>query len=217
MSFILDALRKSETERQKAQVPGIGDAPMVVHQAHVPRWTVGLIACLSIGLVVLGWFWLRNAGTGMDQGVAVSPPQATAGAATSSTTTTAPVAAMDSVAFPIGEVRDLSEEARQGTVAPTAADVENTPAPQATTPAAPEVLAVPMLTLAQYRATGGALPELNLELHVYSPSQAERFVFINSSKYVEGQTLTEGPRLGAITQDGAVLIHQGRSLLLPRE
>ena len=76
---------------------------------------------------------------------------------------------------------------------------------------------MPMLTLAQYRASGGALPELNLELHVYSPTAAERFVFINSSKYVEGQTLAEGPRLGAITQDGAVLVHEGRSLLLPRE
>ena len=79
------------------------------------------------------------------------------------------------------------------------------------------MVAAPMLTLAQYRASGGALPELNLELHVYSTTAAERFVFINSSKYVEGQTLAEGPRLGAITEDGAILIHQGRSLLLPRE
>ena len=228
MSFILDALRKSETERQKAQVPGIGDAPMVVHQKHVPRWTVGLIACLSAGLVVLGWFWLRDAGTGTDRGVAASSTQTATGVAASSsqalpdTTTPAtppasPLAAMGSVSFPLGEVRDLSEEARQSAVAPAAAGVGNAPSPAVTTPAAPEVLAVPMLTLAQYRATGGALPELNLELHVYSPTAAERFVFINSSKYVEGETLAEGPRLGAITQDGAILVHEGRSLLLPRE
>lgn len=218
MSFILDALRKSETERQKAQVPGIGDAPMVVHQKHVPRWTVGLIACLSAGLVVLGWFWLRDAGTDTEeQGAAVSPTQATAGAAASSTTPTAPVAAMASAVVPIREIRNLSEEARQGSDAPAAAGAGNAPAPRAATPEAPEVPAVPMLTLAQYRASGGALPELNLELHVYSPTAAERFVFINSSKYVEGQTLAEGPRLGAITQDGAVLVHEGRSLLLPRE
>lgn len=228
MSFILDALRKSETERQKAQVPGVGDAPMVVHQKHVPRWTVGLIACLSAGLVVLGWFWLRDAGTGTDQGVAASSTQTTTGVAasssrtlpdtaTSSTAPASPLAAMGSVSLPVGEVRDLSEEARQSAVAPSVADVENAPAPQVTPPATPEALAAPMLTLAQYRASGGALPELNLELHVYSPTAAERFVFINSSKYVEGQTLAEGPRLGAITQDGAVLVHEGRSLLLPRE
>lgn len=227
MSFILDALRKSETERQKAQVPGIGDAPLVVHQKHVPRWTVGLIACLSVGLVVLGWFWLRDAGTGAEQDMATAStqatsaagvaPQAVTGTATSSTPQASPAGAVDTVSFRIGEIRDLSEEALQGAVATSVADAANAPAQPATAALAPEVLAAPMLTLAQYRATGGALPELNLELHVFSPAAAERFVFINSTKYVEGQTLTEGPRLGAITPDGAVLIHEGRSLLLPRE
>ena len=227
MSFILDALRKSETERQKAQVPGIGDAPLVVHQKHVPRWTVGLIACLSAGLVVLGWFWLRGAGTGADPDMAAAStqatsaaavaPQAVAGTAASSAPPASPAGAVDTVSFRIGEIRDLSEEALQGTVTTSVADAAGAPAPPATTSPAPEVLAAPMLTLAQYRASGGALPELNLELHVYSPAAAERFVFINSTKYVEGQTLAEGPRLGAITQDGAVLVHEGRPLLLPRE
>ena len=226
MSFILDALRKSETERQKAQVPGIGDAPMVVHQKHVPRWTVGLIACLSAGLVVLGWFWLRDSGT--DMGLAASSTQTTTsgaassaltsgGSAASSTPPAVPIAAMAPVARPDGEVRDLSAEARQITVAPDPASAGSPTAQAAAVPATPEAFAAPMLTLAQYRATGGALPELNLELHVYSPAAAERFVFINSSKYVEGQPLAEGPLLGAITEDGAVLVHQGRSLLLPRE
>ena len=231
MSFILDALRKSETERQKAQVPGIGDAPLVVHQKHVPRWTVGLIAGLSVGLVVLGWFWLRDTGTGAGQDtadVAVSSTQTATGAATSSgetltgaaaspTPPASPETASASVSQPVGEVRDLSAEALRTTGSPSPAGGDSAPASSAAIPATPATLAAPMLTLAQYRASGGALPELNLELHVYSPTAAERFVFINSSKYVEGQTLDEGPRLGAITQDGAVLIHQGRSLLLPRE
>ncbi len=235
MSFILDALRKSEMERQKAQVPGIGDAPLVVRQKHVPRWTVGLIACLSAGLLVLGWFWLRDAGTGADRDMAAAPaqansaapaqansaaavaPQAVTGTSASSASQASPGGAADTVSFRPGEVGDLSEEALRGTVATRVAGGENVPAQPPPAVLAPEVLAAPMLTLAQYRATGGALPELNLELHVYSPAAAERFVFINSTKYVEGQTLTEGPRLGAITQDGAVLVHEGRSLLLPRE
>ena len=228
MSFILDALRKSETERQKAQVPGIGDAPLVVHQKHVPRWTVGLIAGLSVCLVALGWFWLRDGETGMDQdaasvaasstqtitGSATSNTESDSGAAISSTPTAPPAASISPVSSPAGEVRDLSAEALQATAAPSPAGTSIAPTPQ---PATPEVFAAPMFTLAQYRASGGALPVLNLELHVYSPAAAERFVFINSSKYVEGQTLAEGPRLGAITVDGAVLVHQGRSLLLPRE
>lgn len=259
MSFILDALRKSETERRKAQVPGIGDTPLVVHEQHVPRWAVGVIAGLIVCLLTLGGFWLRDRGANPDAvGEAASaslrPATPAAGAmppAAPSTPTSAPsAAAADSMAFsagsttPIplapGEVRDLSAEARQATpgsnrprgvtadgippgdMAADAAGRAAAAAPTATTPAATtfavsEIPAAPTLTLAQYRASGSALPELHLELHVYSPAAAERFVFINSSKYVEGQTLAEGPRLSAITQQGAVLIHQGQRLLLPRE
>ena len=229
MSFILDALRKSETERQKTQVPGIGDAPLVVHQKHVPRWTVGLIAGLSVGLVVLGWFWLRDTGADQDPasvaassvqsigGAAASSGEANTGTAISSTPPSSPETASAPVSQPLGEVRDLSTEALQTTVSPSPARDGSAPAPAAAIPATSVVFAAPMFTLAQYRASGGSLPELNLELHVYSPTAAERFVFINSSKYEEGQMLAEGPRLGAITEDGAVLIHEGRSLLLPRE
>ena len=242
MSFILDALRKSETERQNAQVPGIGDAPMVVHQKQVPKWAVGMIAGLSACLVILGWFWLRESGTSIypdaagptasstltitgDTAAPAHTPidgagasvAASAGAAGLTTRPADPVAAMAPVSRPAGEVRDLSVEARQVTVGPGPAGSGSPTAQTSVTPAMSDPIAAPMLTLAQYRASGGALPELNLELHVYSPIAAERFVFINSSKYVEGQTLTEGPRLGAITQDGAILIHQGQSLLLPRE
>ena len=177
MSFILDALRKSETERRKAQGPGIGDAPMVVHQKHVPRWTVGLIASLSVGLVVVGWFWLRDTGTGTDRdpvGVAASSaPTMTGGAASTSDAVAgadvptappasiAPAIAPDS--RPAGEVSDLSAEALLATAAPDPAGVRSAPtsqaaapSPQAVSTAAPESLAAPMLTLAQYRASGGA-------------------------------------------------------------
>ena len=220
MSFILDALRKSETERQKAQVPGIGDSPLVVHRNHVPKWMVGVIAGLSACLVALVWVWLRETGIDSEQnvaGVTDSTAQTTTGAATASAPPAPPASTTAPAARQSGEVRDLSVEARRATVSPDATGDGRSPATTAAPPVMPEVAAVSMVTLAQYRASGGALPELNLELHVYSPTAAERFVFINSAKYVEGQTLVEGPRLGAITEAGAVLLHQGRSLLLPRE
>ena len=141
------------------------------------------------------------------------------GTATSSTPQASPAGGVDTVSFRIGEIRDLSEEALQGTAATSMADAESAPAPApaAATALAPEVLAAPMLTLAQYRATGGNPAGTESGIARLQSTAAERFVFINSTKYVEGQTLTEGPRLGAITQDGAVLVHEGRSLLLPRE
>ncbi|HKE92811.1 MAG TPA: general secretion pathway protein GspB, partial [Povalibacter sp.] len=66
-------------------------------------------------------------------------------------------------------------------------------------------------------AAGTSLPEMRLDIHVYSNTPAERFVFINMRKYTEGQTLSEGPTLERITPDGAILNQQGLRFLLPRQ
>ena len=210
MSFILDALRKSETERQKSEVPKIGDVPLVVHRNQLPRWTVGVIAglCACVGWLV--WAWLRDAEPSAppdDASVAAAPT-----ASSASASGVAPVARQSS------EIRDLSVEAQQATGSAASGGVEDSSAsPAVARPLERAVSAAPIRTLAQFRASGGALPAMNLELHVYSTSAAERFVFINSAKYVEGDTLAEGARLGAITEEGAVLVYQGQSLLLSRE
>jgi hypothetical protein len=60
------------------------------------------------------------------------------------------------------------------------------------------------------------LQSLSLDLHVYAARKEDRFVFINLSKYQEGQILKEGPRIEAITNDGVILQYQGERFLLPR-
>ena len=66
-------------------------------------------------------------------------------------------------------------------------------------------------------ASGTALPELHLDIHVHSANPAERFVFVNMRKYVEGQALKEGPTVERITADGVVLNQHGLRFLLPRQ
>jgi general secretion pathway protein B len=61
------------------------------------------------------------------------------------------------------------------------------------------------------------MPELKLELHVYANRPADRFVFINSHKYREGETLQEGATVESITRDGVVLSARGNRFLLPRD
>ena len=63
-------------------------------------------------------------------------------------------------------------------------------------------------------AQGAQLPELRLDLHVYDPDPAKRFVFINMRKAREGESLTGGIRVDRITRNGAQLSYQGRSFLL---
>ena len=61
------------------------------------------------------------------------------------------------------------------------------------------------------------LPDLHLDIHVYSGESADRFVFINMTKYRENGKLSEGPVVKQITPDGVVLGYQGTDFLLPRE
>jgi general secretion pathway protein B len=96
--------------------------------------------------------------------------------------------------------------------APAVAPASVPPQPEAQ-PAQDEVLPTPM----DLAASGTSLPELHLDIHVYSAKPAERFVFVNMRKYTEGQALKEGPTLERITSDGAILNQHGLRFLLPRQ
>jgi len=77
---------------------------------------------------------------------------------------------------------------------------------------------VAQLTFNDLRASGNInLPDLNMNIHVYSVKPADRFVFINMKQYRENATLAEGPVLREITAEGVVLEFAGASFLLPRD
>ena len=63
-------------------------------------------------------------------------------------------------------------------------------------------------------AQGNQLPDLRLDLHVYDPDPASRFVFLNMRKLREGETLPEGVRVDQITQTGVELTYRGRRFTL---
>jgi general secretion pathway protein B len=61
------------------------------------------------------------------------------------------------------------------------------------------------------------LPNLHLDIHVYSDIPEDRFVFINMSKQRENSKLTEGPVVKEILPEGVILEYQGTSFLLTRD
>ncbi len=62
-----------------------------------------------------------------------------------------------------------------------------------------------------------SLAPMHVDIHVYSDNPSERFVFINMRKYNEGDKTSEGPVVERIDKTGAILSHQGRRFLLPRD
>src|SRR5690606_26193118 len=83
VSFILDALRKSERERRQDAAPGIARIPDAVPPRTTPTWAIATIAALGVGVVVLGGAWIHAlitapAGTAAHVGgTRLDEPQAT--------------------------------------------------------------------------------------------------------------------------------------------
>ncbi len=203
MSFILDALRKSENERQQSAVPGISDVPAVVHSTRVPKWILGVVAALSAGVIFLGWAWWQS--TTVDEtGIANVRP-----------TGVLPRGPTESPAMTADSVRNLARE-------PAASETQTiSPPPAAATPPVVEpatpriVIGAP--TMMELLAAGTVLPELTLEFHVFSSTPAQRLVHINSLSYREGDILPEGPRVISITAEGVILDFRGQDFLLAPE
>jgi general secretion pathway protein B len=235
MSFILDALKKSELERQRQTTPGLIDVGSAAPRSGLPLWAWLIGALLAVNLVVLGFVLLRRGGTAAPPVASSvrSPapgtvPGGIAGAAQESSVDHAVAASasavdhfspMDGAPTYAPEV-PVVESAGPGADTTTARSAARRPPPATRAPETKvaedteEVL--PTLSELSSSTTEG-LPELHLDVHVFATVPADRFVFINGRKYHEGMKLQEGPLLERIRRDGIVLNYQGVRFLLPRE
>jgi general secretion pathway protein B len=276
MSFILDALRRSEHERQRQAGPALVEAPIAPPRVRSNPWATAAIALLVVNLAAIGVLLLMRSNG--EQAAVPAPaatpsaqsPQASAPAQLplpqpiphSTPTAVPPVAAAPS-ALPGGtlpaaartppmlrpaepapplpgrnpleaEVVEESPPLDDEAVARAAAPPPGPPAvvraptrggtvvyqplselePVTSRPSSAPASNLP--TADELTARGG-LPELKLELHVYSSKPPERFVFVNGSRYREGDTTREGAQVEEITRDGVVMNLRGNRFLLPRE
>ncbi|NND53972.1 MAG: GspB domain-containing protein [Gammaproteobacteria bacterium] len=212
MSFILDALRKSEAERQRNRAPGVADMQRTGTKQSRSLWLplAALLAGLNIALLALLWFNNER-----------SPDTVPAAPATAPMMPAATVAA-DDTARSLSDEMAMDEPARYAAIAPpdsltqpAADDIEIPPAP-VSRPA--PVSSDRMLTVTEAMLNGSLkVQPLRLELHVYSDKPSERFVFINTSRYAEGDKTREGAIVRAINEEGVILSFDGRNFLLARE
>ncbi len=237
MSFILDALRKSENAHQRHGGPALAEVPIARRREGRPWWVWSIAALLGINLIVLLVVLLRSPEP-VPVAQVVPPPAAVAStpvvpaplAATAPAQTTALPAPVDPAATSAMPARSLAEEAAASTeptdpdapaLAATAPDRApivrplNSGAPAATSQTGGEENLPTLNELTGNRAVG--MPPMHLDIHVFSTNPAERFVFINMRKYTEGATLTEGPVLEKIRTDGVVLNQRGFRFVLPRQ
>lgn len=208
MSFILDALKKSETERQQQGSAEFAAIPTNPGSVSLPRWLwiVGLL--LAVNLAVLIVLLLLPDSPPTQSGTLSSASQATPQQQLQPSFTDQVAAASQN----LPDKQDEPATARVPDKHPAVQPVLISQNPSAI----PSGEIYP--TVQEVRASGSlALPELHLDIHVYSDVPKDRFVFINMTKLREGSQLEEGPIIVEITRDGVILGHQGLSFLLPRE
>jgi len=93
MSFILDALKKSENERQRQSGPGVFQPRIASPRARFPVWAIALGLLLGINLLVLLWVMTRPEPARETPVAATTPAAQPATAAPPSTAATATAAA----------------------------------------------------------------------------------------------------------------------------
>lgn len=211
MSLILEALRRSEAERRRGQVPDLLAPGHVVRRKTRSRFLVPLLA-LVVGMVLAAaaarWWWAAPA-------IVPTPPAATA--AVADPVPSAPVLPMP-LRTPAPSMARVAEskEAIQPPDDNAAVLPGETPVPTeiAIEPRAPDVIRMEVAMLSPNERA--ALPPLRISMHVFHEEASRRFAIVDGQRLREGDVLAPGLRLQNIERDGLQLDWQGRALWLPR-
>jgi len=237
MSFILDALKKSELERQRQSAPGLIEMPATTRRRGVPAWVWVLAGLLCVNVAVLSILVLRG-GPPVTAHAAASPgtqkPRdieghlAPAGGAEPRAPAADHFSPMD--AAPVYAPEIPVQEDGAATAPATSATGAAATTAQAVPPGHATRRADPVLnddppedeemlpSINELNLTGSqSLPDIHLDVHVYASRPADRFVYINMRKYREGAVLQEGPTLERIRRDGVVLNDNGLRFFVPRQ
>ncbi len=202
MSYILDALRKSEQERLRGQpLSSLSHAPIGQEIARRPGWLLPLLAAnLVLGTVLAVW-WLRSAADNDVEAQAASAapiagePAAIQGAIRpkDGTRLSAPASAS------LPPVTDAT-----GAIPSTTPEDEYVPLPESPLPNEAYERA------GDWRdASSDGWPALALSTHVYSSAPASRNIIINGLRMKQGDSLENGVKIEEITETGARVSWRG--------
>lgn len=221
MSYILDALKRAEAERERGAVPGLNAQPTPLPSTTThSRTRSPLLWALALVLSLCGaasFWWLGHSAA------PAAPSVAVAGAPVAAPTPTpTPVPAM-----PGNTPAAVSPSAPTAPVppppvaaAPTAVAAVGAPA---ATPAAPTSVQATAKTTGAVAAPASKLPmlsELPAELRsqlpkmtitgaVYSKDPAQRLLLINNQVFTQGGNIAPGLDLEEIQPHSAILNFQG--------
>jgi general secretion pathway protein B len=232
MSYILEALKKSDQQRQRGATPTLQVAQVTVAAPKRPLFIYyGLLAAVLLGAgIMIGWLrpWQPEQPPPETEPIAAKSP-----ISISQQAAPAPLIAPPEMLSKTAQEFPAPNLTRAGQPVPVAGamkpnnpalDSSGTPSAAAPIPdktmpdktmpkpaslagVAQEQKAIPMdeLPLPIQRE----IPAMTVQLHAYSSNPNERLVYINSIRLREGGSLVLGLRLEQITPDGMIFSYKG--------
>ncbi len=211
MSYILDALRKSESERRQGRVPDLGQQMQLVHKPR--KKSSGLAVWIGAGLalnaVVLAVvFWPAQP----EPMPAPEPSEQQAPAMVTEQPEAAveaePPAPVPAPEIPVPTAEPIAQQ-RPTIIVPSQSSQENARQPMYS--AMPEIApgSVPHLVELPL-AFQKSVPDLVFNSHIYASEPSSRRVMINN-QYLKAGDVFAGIRVEQITEEGVVLSRNGRS------
>lgn len=217
MSYILDALRRADAERQQGHVPGLhatpaADLPQARRRAWSPwAWLLALGVLLATAGLALLWFWPATPASPITPVQAAALPLPQVAAPPQMPSAALPIVVSAAPAAPAPSASSVA--AQQAKPADSAA------APAATVPvvpkpaAVPAVRALPLASLAPDERR--QLPPLVQGGSVWSDSAASRFVILDGQVLREGDLVAPGVVLERIERKAAVLRWKDQRIEVP--
>jgi len=244
MSFILEALKRVERQRETAGQPRLG----ALQRLPTPRrfvwpWVFCIALAVNAGVVWTLWYPAPPTAEGVGPPMALPTPAAVAGdkagpkTAETGHRTAKPERQRKSDAVrPRGETaasplsappRPRDEEPRTPRTAAPEPIVAAEPSPSEPAAArdklppadpapATAVRDVLPLWMQMPAEWRAAVPDLAINLMAYSQDPSERLVYIKGHRYTEGERVEGKLEIEKITREGVILSYQGRRCLLPR-
>jgi len=208
MSFILEALKKSENKRRRKSISRSSRSihePVPQSNTRSRLWVLGLFLVLMINAVFLFWFfspWTQSASTITEVSVSesIQPKTNSSG----SVSAQAGSSASQNTSEPTSSVLHQQPEVRKEQLRTKAL-----PAPRSEK----KIYSFSQLPVSIQKQ----LPTLRMSLHAYNRDDASAsMVQLNDRMMHEKEMVTANISLEKITADGIVLRYDGYRFLLPR-
>lgn len=207
MSYILEALKKSDQQRQRGVAPTLPTAPAMTTDPKQPLlFYYGLLAAFLLAAgIAIGWLrpWQSELAAPATELAAAKPQLPTS----------------HQTAPPASARKTVPESATPNSAAEQPAPREPAPAKLMKPRTAPASVPEKHVDATQEQKAASLaelplaiqqeIPAMTIPLHAYSSNPVDRLVSINGRMLREGESLAPGLRLEQITPDGLLLSYKG--------